>query len=43
MASDRAILSRQARGAFELNGKPEPRLDSTLRGLDTVSLRVVQA
>jgi hypothetical protein len=29
--------------AFELTGKPEPRLNNTLRGLDTLPLRVVPA
>ena len=27
--------------AFELTGKPEPRLNNTLRGLDTLPLRIV--
>jgi cytochrome P450 len=40
-----AILGALARrvAAFELTGKPEPRLNNTLRGLDTLPLRVVPA
>lgn len=38
-----AILSAFAKrvASFELMGQPEPRLNNTLRGLDTLPLRIV--